>query len=109
MNFNRERRSLFRAIAQSQRSEHIALAGSSYACTAALQRLCANLVPQIALGLLNFIGFRVCLDFCNNLFNLLHLKVDNVVHYALSRCYVGAERVEVEACLVGKRIEHIRV
>ena len=79
---DREVGSLGRAITQAHGSNHIALAG------------CA-----VGVGL----------DLVENLLDLFHLQIDDVIHHALSAGHMLGKQVKVEVCLRSEGVLYITV
>ena len=99
--------SLVGTVAQAHSGKHIALGGDAYTCTATKGALVHNLLPQLALSSLNLLALGVALYLLHDGLNLLNLKVDDIVHDALSYSYVLLEEVEVEVCLGGEGVYYV--
>ena len=100
VNAHRELGSFISTITQAHSSHHVTFGGSSHACTAALQGLGLNLVPQVQFGSLHLTSLGIALDFVDDSLDFLHLEVDDVIHHALGIAHMLAELVEVKVSIL---------
>ena len=102
-------RGFFSAVTQAHGSNHIAFAGSAHTGATSGKSLVAYFVPKIQLCVFHLVGFRVGLDFRDNLIDFFHLKVNDVVHHSLCASHMVREKIVVKLGLVCEWIIHIRI
>ena len=107
VNIHREVGSLLSAVTKSHSGYHVAFGCDAHARSASLRALVLNLLPQMILGTFYLLALRVFLYLRHDEVYLLHLKVHNVVHYALSQSHMLAEQVVVEVRILGERILNV--
>ena len=98
---------LLRAVAQTQRGEHVALGRDAQTRTAALPRHFADLLPKLQLHAAHIQVFGVGGDLPDDLFDLFQFEVDDVVHHVHRLVYVVPELVEIELRIGLERVVHI--
>ena len=98
---------LVAAVAQAQRSQHVTLGGDAESGAPAAQRFLADLPPQVVLSPLDIVILGVLLDLGHYGFNLLHLQIEQVIHQTHRLAHVRLEKVEVEICLRGERLDDV--
>ena len=107
MNIHREVGGLLSAVTQSHSGYHVAFGSDAHTCSASLRTLVLNLLPQMILSAFHLVALRVALYLVHDEVYLLHLQIDDVVHYALSQCHMFAEQVVVEVRLFGERLLNV--
>ena len=55
----------------------------------------------------HFFVFGVLIDFLDDTFYLLQFQIDDIIHDALSQCYMFMEEIEVEVGIFGERIDYV--
>ena len=98
---------LLRAVAQTQRGEHVALGRDAQTRTAPLPRHFADLLPKLQLHAAHIQVFGVGGDLPDDLFDLFQFEVDDVVHHVHRLVYVVPELVEIELRIGLERVVHI--
>ena len=109
LHFHGHFRGLFRAVAQSQGGNHVALGRDAHARAASLRCLVLDFLPKAEFRLFHLVVLRVALDFLDDGIDFLLLQVDDVVHEALGEGHVFAELVEVEESLGREGVFHVGV
>ena len=109
MHLNREISSLLSSVAKSHCCNHVAFCGDTDTCTAALATLSIYFLPEMIFSSLYLLRLWIALNLSHDCLNLLKLQVNDIVHDALSHCYVTAEQVEVEVSILCKWIDYIGI
>ena len=109
VHFRGEGVGLVGAVGESKGGEHVAFRGDAQSGTAALQRLLADLEPELLFHAFHVLTLGIALDLGQDGVNLLQLQVDNVVHQPLRVLHMLAEARHVEDRIVGERVIDVAV
>ena len=104
-----EVRRLLRAVTQPHGCNHVTFGGDSHAGTTSFPAFLPDFLPEVILGMLHFFRLRIVFYLFHDEVDLLHFKVDNIVHDPLCQLGMATEQVEVEVCVVSERINDIGI
>ena len=107
MNLFREFSCFFSSVAQSQSSKHITFGRNTDSRTTSLTTLLIYLFPQNTFCMLHVFRLRIRIDLGKDLFNLLQLQINNIIHDTLRQSHMLLEQFKIKISIRSERIDYV--